>query len=419
MCAYVRDGQDRDATGDWIAIAATLPKLVETVVLWQYASWKLSVASTMSWIFFLLAAVMLQALGVSRESKKTSSNSRLNDIYVGDFLTVDGLGNEGKIILGVPVNVRTHVAWVLAWGIGGIVSFSSAIATAVILSLGGAMQFYLWGIFQCLWLISRSAFLHFHVPTDDTRPHIVFEPHVADQEFRLLSLGTGISRHLSQRHPRALEAYLQDLHDPFDIQSYMCSVQCRLDWESRLIDHKSPDYEQLASNSEHFVGIDIFAVLGDTMLTSIAWIHGCNMAGLDLYDSCLVLFKINKQQFFVPACRVLSGNASQLKKPLAYAEPVGAPRFIPKRGPCRGEDNGWVYWIPLGLDQWLYTVCSLDSLGEQRAEILDSAEVARRLKLGNLWVSLEDVSGVKNMVENAAILGRILRNNLLQEKKNS
>lgn len=153
--------------------------------MWQYAGWKLSVASTTSWAFFLLAAVMLQAFGLSREFTNLGSDSRLRDIFAGDFPIIERPGKELKIILGVPVNVRTHFAWLLVWGFGGLVCLFSTIATYIILGTGVAKQFYLWAFFQCLWLVSRSVFFHVAVITDG-RPYTVVEQRVTNQGYRVL-----------------------------------------------------------------------------------------------------------------------------------------------------------------------------------------------------------------------------------------
>jgi hypothetical protein len=407
-----------DTAADWLLIAATLLKLVETVILWKYISWKLSAASSISWLFFFIAAVMLEAMGISREFGDADSNSRSTDILAGDLPTIHGPGKELRIILHVPPNVRRHIAWLVVWGLGCLVCLSSTVTTYILLGGGSTTQFYAWGVFQALWLVLRSIFYHFAVVTDG-RAYPVVEKRVADQRFRLLSLATAVSRHLAQVHPRTPESYLQDLQDPYELQSHFSASICKLNWQLGFGYGGPSDNERLAScQTGNFVDIDILAVIGDTMLASIAWIQGCDVSCLDLYDSCLVIFKIDNQTLLIPACRVLSGNAGQLKTPPADSESAGvSPQFVPKLGPCRGDGNGWVYWIPLGSDRWLYIVCGLDSLGEQRAEVLHSSEVTRRLMIGNLWVSLVNAEDVKTHVERSATVGGILMNCFLSDTR--
>jgi hypothetical protein len=210
------------------------------------------------------------------------------------------------------------------------------------------------------------------------------------------------------------------LQDPYELRSYFSNSICKLDWQLGFGCGGFSDNERLPScHIGDFVDLEVLAVIGDTMLASIAWIQGCDMSCLDLYDSCIVIFKIDNQTFLIPASRVLSGNAGQLKNPPADSESAGgvSPQFVPKLGPCRGEGNGWVYWIPLGSDRWLYIVCGLDSLGEQCAEVLHSSEITRRLMVGNLWVSLINIEEVKTLVERSARIGGMLMDSFLSESQ--
>jgi hypothetical protein len=369
------------------------------------------VASTGSWAFFFFAASLLGVLGISREFRGfATSDRRLNDIIAGDLPTIQKPGKEMIVILGVPLNVRTHTAWLLTWTVGCVLSLVSTIATYVILGRRDNLEeFYMWALFQSFWLVCRSIYFHLSVITDG-RGHPVVEHKVVDQGYRILSLATGVSRHLAQVHTRTAKSYLRDLHDSFTLKSYARAAQCRLDWKLGL---GLPDGELPAVGD--WLDIEVLAVVGDTMLSSIAWIHGRDMSSLDLYDSCLVIFRISKQTFLVPAARVLSGNASVLRKSSKTAdiEAGSTPKFIPKLGPYHNDNDGWVYWIPLRADRWLHIVCDLDSLGTQPAEVLDSDEVTLRLRSGNLWVSLTMVDEVKHSVELAASIGNTLMSELL------
>jgi hypothetical protein len=106
--------------------------------------------------------------------------------------------------------------------------------------------------------------------------------------------------------------------------------------------------------------------------------------------------------------RVLSGNVAQVKNPSKDTEAGVAPRFIPKLGPCRGEDNGWVYWIPLDEGRWLYIGCDLNSVGDHHALVISNAELTRRLELGDLWVSITHADDVKQFVDRSVIVGKII-----------
>lgn len=162
--------------------------------------------------------------------------------------------------------------------------------------------------------------------------------------------------------------------------------------------------------TDQSVNIEILAVIGDTLLASIAWIQGYALTDLDLYDACLAFVKIKgcPHPFMIPSGRVLSGNVAQVKNPSRDTEAGVAPKFLPKLGPCRGEDNGWVYWIPLDEDRWLYTVCDLNSVGSHRALVISSTELTRRLEIGNLWVSITHADDVKQFVDRSVIVAKVL-----------
>lgn len=407
--AYTQDGSSAADTYDWIAILLSLIKLVETVVLWSQASWELGIASSASWAFFFISALVLQLLGISREFKHPST-SRLRDVILGEFPTMDAGHEKPNIILGAPINVRTHLAWRLIWAVGAVVSVASTIIIYMILKHATAKQFYLWLSFQCLWLLCRTIFCHFAVVTDGRR-HPLVEVEPSRYLGRLLSLCSGVSRHLAQCHPRTPASYASDVHDICDIRPLIIKADCRLDWNqpSKQGDAKLFDSLAASNGTGDLVDIEILAVVGDTMLSSLSWIYGCGMINWDLYDSCLVLLKINDRILIVPSARVLSGNATKAKMQLADAEAGCPPTFIPISGPCRGQDNGWAYWVPIGIDRWLHFIPDdLNFLGKQRAEILDDEEVTRRLMLGTLWVSVKSVDEIKDCVERGAIVARIL-----------
>lgn len=228
--AYARDGPRMEKIRDWLAIAATTMKLVETVTMWHYADWQLSLASTLTWAFFFFASIILQLLGVSREFQVTGDPSIPSmDIITGQFPTVQSSGKELKIILDLPENVRNHLSWRLVWAFGGIIGLFSTMAIYILLGKGKTKAFYIWAGFQILWLFLRSIFFQYSTKTDG-RPNPVVEQNISSQGFRLLSLAAGASWHLAQRHPRTAESYLQDLAEPSEIRSYMLSSIPVFDW---------------------------------------------------------------------------------------------------------------------------------------------------------------------------------------------
>ncbi|KAL1878272.1 hypothetical protein Daus18300_002190 [Diaporthe australafricana] len=410
---YTWDKAGEVGAHDWVAIILSLVKLIETILLATQTTWQLSLVSTANWIFFFLSAVVLQALGISREHKEPPI-SQLRDIILGDFPTMDAGPTKPSIIMGVPANVRTHVAWRIVWAVGGAVSLASTVAVYVTLQGATARQFYLWLIFQSLWLFCRTAFHNVAVVTDG-RKHPIIEVQARQYPGRLLSLCSAVSRHLAQRHPRTPSSYALDVHELADIRPLISQAKCQLDWYQPFNNPSAVCHHALATS--HTIGetvtVEILAVAGDTVLSSLSWVYGCGLVNLDLYDSCVVIFRISGKIFVVPSGRVLSGNAANAKYQLQDAEAGFEPTFIPISGPCRGTNNAWAYWIPIGPNRWLHFIPDdLNFLGQQQAEILSDKEVTRRVALGTLWVSIEHVDDIKVYVERAAVIARVLLSEL-------
>ena len=414
--AYASDGPKNASRNDWLAISATMTKLVETFVLLRLTGWPLCLASSMTWLYFLLAAIMIQLSGLSRGFGSTVAEHRRQDLFVGDLPTLHGptQGSETRVILGVPINVRRHLVWKFVWALSWLVCLASTLATFLLLQTENSAVFCIWAGFQAFWLCARYVFSHFMRSTDG-RPNPVTLHKGGDQKFRLLSLAGGISRYLARLHTRTSASYLQDLHDSVDIKRHVRPAKPILKWRDGLCNENAVKKVLSALAVDASLDVEVLAVIGDTMLAGLSCIHGSGLSCLDLYDSCLMIIKLGTETFLVPSARVLSGNAAAVKVPLKDAEAGVSPRFIDKLGPCRGEDNGWVYWIPLDANRWLYFICDHNSIGVHTCEILTNQEVTRRLALGNLWVSVSKVEQLEEYVDRAALLGGVLINEYLRE----
>ncbi|KAF2270828.1 hypothetical protein CC78DRAFT_573184 [Lojkania enalia] len=99
------------------------------------------------------------------------------------------------------------------------------------------------------------------------------------------------------------------------------------------------------------VEVKIKAVIGDTLLSGLAWVISSPLTNMDLYDSCLVVIAIDGKSIIVPSARVLSGHVKEIREPKANVEERVPREFIPKGGPNDAVDMGWVFWIPIHLDK--------------------------------------------------------------------
>ena len=125
---YAIERSRKNGLKDWIAIFASFGKLAEVIVLWLYNARMLCMISGLCWIYFLLASIILQSLGLSREYPEGSDRPEI-DTITGQLPTPIKNGGSYKLLLGASENVRSNVYWKIAWGLGAIVSITTVVAT--------------------------------------------------------------------------------------------------------------------------------------------------------------------------------------------------------------------------------------------------------------------------------------------------
>ena len=109
------------------------------------------------------------------------------------------------------------------------------------------------------------------------------------------------------------------------------------------------------------VDIHIRAVLGNTLLSSVAWMQGLNLAGLYMYDTCIVIPKLDGKFVVLPTARVSSDRPMSVAQ--GDVETNAETDFSVKGNSNNGTDISWVFWIPVEHDRWLHLAPELDSTG--------------------------------------------------------
>ncbi|RYO92976.1 hypothetical protein DL766_009920 [Monosporascus sp. MC13-8B] len=406
---------------DWLSICASLLKLAEAFAIWQYGSFILALLTMINWAWFFLSAILLQLAGLAREHSKyfdASEEKKIAkgycyDYLAGDLPSVQFVAQHRKIMLSVPPNVREHIGWRMTWAFGALICTGTLVATYIFIGAQPKTATYVWLGFQVLWLVVRSVFFHIAQETDSIQqgvPKLVRERELRKYGFRILSLASGVSQYQTLLHPRMPYCYTEDIHDPIAIY--------RLVKTSEHLFNKT----QIALNVrlEKFHGgqvttdVEIKAVIGDTLLSSIAWLLGSPYTSMDLYDCCLVALEVGSRTVMIPSARVLSGHVKEVRQPRVDPEAGIVGEHTPRGAVNDGVDIGWVFWVPLDPDRWLYFVGDLNFIGRQRMEVLSSADVTKRLSMADLFVSLRDVRDVEEAVKKSRVVGRLLVD-LLQE----
>lgn len=400
---------------DWISTGASLLKLVEAFAIWQNGSIVLGLLTVANWAWFFLCAVCLQLAGLSREyseyfdANDDTKNSKgyCHDYLAGELPSVQITGQYRKVIFNVPPSVRGHLGWRLTWGFGALICTGSLVATYTLIGSQPETATAVWIGFQLLWMVLRSAFFYFAHETEGIRhgvPKLVRDWELGQYGQRILALASGVSRYQTMLHPRMPYCYTEDLQDAAAVHRAIRSSEHLFD-KSRMALDASLD----VSYGGHVTAeVDLKAVIGDTLLSSMAWLVGSPYTSMDLYDCCLVVVAVGNRTALVPTVRVLSGHVKEVRQPRVEAERAVVGEHTPKGVANDGVDIGWVFWIPLDADRWLYFVGDLEFLGKRRMEVLSSAEVSKRLGVADLFVSLRDVRDVENVRRKSGDVARLL-----------
>ena len=389
------------ARKDWFALVISTVKLAECIILFEYGATQLCWVTGLNWLFFFLSAALLQTLGLSREyNDYTISNQ--SDFVAGKLPTPQIPGEECKILLGVPENVRLNLTWRLVWAAGGLLTSASLIAIYMLLGRESANVVYAWIGFQLLWLILRSVFFHLAEETDDVKFAVapLIEGKTAPPEIgsRLLALALALSKYQILLHPRNPVCYKEDLQSPAAIRHSLRAANYTLQ-PSFLTVREKPDGGELE--------VSVVAVFGDTLLSSIAWLRGNRLTGMDLYDSCLVVLKVSGQTFIIPSARVLSGPPQDSL--LKDEESRVAATYIPRGGSNDGRNICWWYWVPCDDGRWLqFLSVDMNVIGTRNATVYKGTTITRKLQVGDLFISLTDISDVEDIVKKSTIAGEYI-----------
>ena len=396
--AYSRESSKRNAWIDWVAISASVTKLVELATLWKNGATALCLISGSCWIFFFLVSILLQLLGLSREFSEKVSEREM-DIVAGQLPTPIKAGGHHKILLGAPQNVRHSLFWKFAWALGSGVCTGTIIATYMVLSHQSSRVFAIWTGFQFAWLALRSVFYHFTEGTDRVFHHPIllrksWKELSIELKSRVRNVVCALSKYQMHIHPRGVYCYEEDLQS--------------IDKAYNMRDRYPLAADQATDDK---VEINIVAVIGDTTLSSACWVFGSKLTGMDLYDSCVLVLNVNGNVIAVPSARVLTDKAAL---PKSDAEAAIGPLFPLRGNSNTGRDILWFYWIPCGDDKWLQvSTTDMKFLGTRMTTVVSDAQVTNKLAGGELLVSISEVGHVKEIVQHSKtafdVLQRILR----------
>jgi hypothetical protein len=372
---------------DAIGISLYSVKLGEVAALWMHDAYVLAVISFSSWLLFLLAGLVLFAQDFFYGRRKGVLNPHI-DVLIGSLPTPSTKGGSHAVLLGIPADIRSTALWRTVWALSSIVSSASVTASYIVLGRAEDFEpFVIWTGFQIVWLILRS--LYFFAVSDRELYHFEL---MVPKDWKVLSpqerrrvqyLVFALSKYQHHIHPRGPWSYRDDIGELDKLED----VQA---------------YYPLPAVASSTVQILVDSIIGDALLSSVAWISGSPKGGYDLYDTCIIRFSLKDRTISIPAARVLAPPAA----PTIYSDEELEinTRHPPRGGSNTGTHVEWWYWIPCADDRWLcFRTNQLKSKGTHQTQLLNDEQVSEQLRRGDLFASLKDVSEVKETVRNSTL----------------
>jgi hypothetical protein len=387
---YVADPRYTDSTvrSDWIWIIVSSSKLIETFTLWRLDSRLLCWVTSASWFYFFCCATILQWGGLSRGCANLQEPGSL-DILMGELPTARKPGGPRKLLLEVPPNHRRHFLWKIVWGVGGFVCATSVIASYLILGKQEVIIVYTWALFQIIWLALRLICFHLTKGPSIICPILAIssmETLSPSLKERVLDLMFALSKYQMHIHPRSNYSYDEDL-------------QSSEEWR-KLGSQAIPQIHAPTHPTSTKFELTISAVIGDTTLTSAAWLAGSKLSGMDLYDSCVLILNIRGTYISVPAARALCSSIN-LNTDVEGSSHVFSPKGSINLGP---ETVRWHYWIPVSNDRWAHTQSvGLKILGKRELEVWNETEISQHLLTSGLNIGLRCMEDLKEVAETSRV----------------
>lgn len=373
-----------------MTLSVSLLKIIESCALWMAGDRTIFLISSFAWLYFYIAAVVLQLRRHWHGQPEDSSN--WVDVLAGRLPTTTRPGGSRKLLLGTSESDRLFSSWRIAWALGAIVCIVSVIATYVLLGRAADTTFYMWSAFQMAWLLLSLMFYHFSDVTDPMAYRLLlaqtpWKELTMPMKERVLTLALALAKYQMHFHPRGMYCYDEDLLSARTLCNYISTTGHHLQTNYPL---------DPSAKFGDIVDISVQAVVGDPTLGSAAWIRGYNHTGMDVYDCCLMFLNVQGSLIALPAARVLS---DPLTSKLDVESSIVDRDIVNKGSTNTGQGITWWYWIPCEGDRWLQT-CTEDMrfLGRRKAEVLSDAQVTQKLSQGRLIVSLKTVQDVRDVV---------------------
>lgn len=353
---------------DWTVLLMSLMKISESFCLWRAGSDSLWYWTMVGWFHAFVAALIIQMSGLGRDHALRPAK----DIVAGVLPTPFHLGGQGKLILGVPSNVRRHPVWRTLLAMGAIFNASALFGIFISLNQEPATIVYVWVGFQVLWLAARTLVYYFVEGAAAAKQGVIdgkrWEDSDNEDRHRAMTLLSELSKHQVSSHPRGAYAYRDDCLSFHDLSARFNQTKWTL-----------IPYLPGGIFSNELESIEIKAVAGDTLIRSAVWFTGIKLNNSELYDVAVAFIALEKQILAIPCIRVFACNCFQTRS----REPDDAHTSCAKLE--------WLYFIPAKTDAgecWTYAHGSR-AVGLLGCEVLTNEELHSLLAAKRWKISLQ------------------------------
>jgi hypothetical protein len=327
---------------DWAVLLISLANVGEAVTLHAHGSQHLWYWTLCGWIHAFVSAVLLQLLDLGRDNPLRTCS----DIAARVLPTPLSPGDSGKIVLGVPTNIRRHLLWgvLLGLGVAFNVAFNVAgiIASMLFLAREPAVITSVWIGFQGLWLLSRIVVFYFVEGAASGRQGVTLSRAWEDSNGRdrrcVMVPLSEMSKPQVSIHPRGAHAYRHDCLSLEELSSQFAQA-------SWTLTPALPAVNILVLRKGH--KLDVGIVVGDTLIRIVVWFKGVtNLSNSDLYDACFA---------FIPCPQ---GKGTQAQNSIATSTIAAVPCVRAFACSCSRVDLQqhsrtdcaqlleWLYFIP-------------------------------------------------------------------------
>lgn len=346
---------------DAFALIFSVIKVSEIITLRQVGSHSLHWFTSVGWACGLVWGAILIALNQSRDRVASESV----DSITGLLPSALNLGSEGKVLIGLPLNIRRGVVWKAMWYLYSASAMVGIFGTFIVLSRQSAIVIYFWMGFQILWLALRTGAYYFVPSALGARQGLlVGRPWVEaplDMRFRLLNLAMALARQQATEHPRGAVAYSSDLTDIVRMRVHLQETSWSIE-----------NHITLKEADAKLSTLEVVDVIGDPAMRTMAWIAGGHFSNPEIYDSALAFVRLSSRKFSIPCVRVFACNCNKAVR-MRY----------------RGDSHGsvcankiWVLWIPAreteGAEGYVYAR-GRQTHGTLDAEFVTDAQLNERL----------------------------------------